>query len=103
MIKFLGAELNAHARAALEVDGPLKSSGFEPFGLEDFDCFFDGFDGNNKVHISGHHRLVSPMVHGDSANRTPRNVRPLEAIDETHHIVGAASCLPIVKPLVSHG
>ncbi len=95
-IEVFCAELNTDRGVSLEVDGPFESLRAESGLLKERDSLLDSVDGNDEIHILGHHRLFGPMVDRDSANDAPGYVRSLQAIDEPHDVVRAAPRLPIV-------
>jgi hypothetical protein len=79
----------------------------EPFGLEagfreNVHGPFDGVGGDNKINILSHHRFCRPMIDRDPADGAPRNVRSLQAVNQTHHIIGATDRLPVIEFLCCH-
>lgn len=57
----------------------------------------DLVDGDDKINVTGHHRLGGPMVHRDAPDGAPSQFGTFERIDHPHHVVGAACCLPVVE------
>ena len=102
-IEIFRAQLQAHLRPAAKVHRPLASFDHEADGLQGGDRTGNLLDCNDKVDIPRDHRLGSPVVHGDAADRAPVQFGPLERINHAHHVVRAAGRLPIVELSPSHG
>ena len=101
-VEGLRAELDADFRGPREIDRPLESSRLESLGFKQGDRLVDGFDRYDEIDIPGDHGLLGPMVDGNAADRAPRDVGAFQTGDKTHHVVRAATRLPVVKSFVCH-
>jgi len=102
-VEIFRAELNTDRGVSLEVDGPFEFLRSKPGLLKKGNGPLNGFDGNYKTHVLGHHELLGPMVDRDGANDAPGYIGSLKAIDEPHDIIRPAPRLPIVELLSRHG
>ncbi len=101
-IELFGAQLQADFRTSFEVNRPLESFGEESGFSENAHGTVNGVNGDNKINILSDHRLRRPMIDRDSSDGTPRDVRSLQTIDQTHYVICAADSLPVVKMFCRH-
>jgi len=85
-VEVFRAQLQADLRAATKIHRPLVTIGLEANSFEHRHGSVDLFDGDDKIDITGHHRLSRPMVHRNAPDGAPMQFSAFQRIDHPHHV-----------------
>jgi len=101
-IEIFRAKLDADFRAPFKIDRPLESLRTKSRLLQNLDGPIDVIGGYDKIDSPRDHGFLGPVIHGDTTDSAPGDIRSFEAIHEPHDVVGAAGRLPVEKLLRGH-
>lgn len=96
-VELFRTELETDDGISFEIDRPVESLRTESGLLQQHPCTIYVACSHDEINILRNHRILSPVVHGNSSDGAPGNSRLLETSHEKRDVVHAACGLPIVE------